>query len=255
MNTHRDLKKRVGIFSLITPLVFLFMSPMALAADEAPAALSEWKGAAEIGAVASSGNTEAKTLKTRFKLENERKRWRSNAKLDSYYVDSYDGSGGDAQKLAFSGYTAYKLSSQNYTYATAGYENDRFSGYKYRIHESVGVGRTIIRSDELLLNIEAGPGGRHSLLEETDEYTDELVGIGALEFNWQISERTSFSEDLTTTSGEEDTVVESTTALKTNINGSSLSMKISLDVKWNSNPPTDKKNTDTITSVTLSYDF
>lgn len=225
-----------------------------LAAEPLEDSPAPWKGEVEIGGVATSGNTNTKSLKTKLRAVNEMVKWRHSFKADSYYSESSDGSGDDAQRLAASVNTAYKISGRDHAFAEAGYENDRFSGYKYRVHEAVGLGRAMVKTERVLLSLEAGPGGRHSLLEDGSR-EDEAVFLAGLDFKWRIGESSELSEELSSVAGSEGTVVESSTAFKTNISGSSLSLKLSLDTRWNSSPPVDKKETDTTTSVTLVYDF
>ncbi|MGK7344931.1 MAG: DUF481 domain-containing protein [Candidatus Nitrospinota bacterium M3_3B_026] len=245
---------------LIAALAAAFAAAIVMAsasaslAAEPEEAQRPWKGEVEIGGVATSGNTNTKSLKTKLRVVNEVERLRHNLKADSYYSESSDGSGDDAQRLAVSLNTAYKISRRDHAFVEAGYENDRFSGYKYRVHEAVGLGRAMAPTENILLRVEAGPGGRHSLLDDGSR-EDEVVFLTGLDFKWRIGESSEFSEELSSVAGAGGTVVEGATAFKTNISGSSLSLKLSMDTRWNSSPPTDKKETDTTTSVTLVYDF
>jgi len=247
------LKGRALFVFLPLCLLLLFSAPSFADEAENPPK-GHWKGGAEIGGVATSGNTDTRSLNVRMNIENEREKWSHSASMESYYSQGSDGeSRKDAQKLTAEANSAYKLTERNYTFADAGYENDRFSGYKYRFHESAGLGRVFVKTGNVMLKIEAGVGGRHSRLDN-DSLTDELIAIGAVKFRWNIGPSSVLAENLSVKSGNQGTVIVSRTALKAHVAGA-FSIKLSLDVNQNSNPPEDKKNTDTITSVTLVYDF
>jgi len=229
-------------------LIFL-SSAMTLAGADA------FTGEMEVGGVANTGNTETESLNIRITLENDSEKWRNILKMDSYYSSGSDGSeSADAQKLTITGNSAYKYSKRGYVFTEAGYENDRFSGYDYRVHELIGLGRTFIISEERIsLSAEAGPGGRHSKLSGGARL-DELIFSASARLRWSIGASSEFSENASVKSGGEGTVVQSVTAVKANIAGA-MSMKLSFDVKWNSDAPDGKKQTDTITSITFVHDF
>ncbi len=210
-----------------------------------------WAGEIELGGVATSGNTKTKNFNTRLMVSNKSPKWDHKAIFTGFYTDG--GSDDDTRIFTASVNSGYKLSKTSYLVAAFKYENDRLTGYDYRFNESIGYGRKLIDGDRVKLKIEAGPGGRHSRLNNGDQ-VDELILRAALNLGWKISKTATLTENFLTVSGDEGTVVESTTALKSNIIGA-LAMKFSFKVKWNSDPPNEVENTDTITSITLVYGF
>ena len=66
--------------------------------------------------------------------------------------------------MTLNGHSDYKLESPAFLFATISYEDDKFSGYDYRITESVGYGRRVIDESDLSLDLEIGPGVRQSKL-------------------------------------------------------------------------------------------
>lgn len=133
------------------------------------------------------------------------------------------------------------------------YEDDKFSGYDYRVSEALGYGRRVIDEPTLMLSLEIGPGARQSKLE-TGGSDNEMTARGAAKLEWKIAETSTFTEDLTTDVGEDVTVTKSITALRAQINGS-LATKITYTIKNTSDVPVGVRKTDTETAVTLVYSF
>ena len=133
------------------------------------------------------------------------------------------------------------------------YEDDLFSGYDWRVTESLGYGRRLFDTDRVLLEVNAGPGGRHSRLNNGSREDEVILQAGG-EFEWRFSPSASLSEHVTVESGEEGTVTESTTALKTRLIHV-LAMKLSFSFYHNSKVPAGTKKTDIRTALTLVYDF
>ncbi len=210
-----------------------------------------WKGNVELGIVTTTGNTETETINAKAKAETEREKWRHTLKFES--LTSSDRSTTTAERYVLNGQTDYKTSDKNYFFGMINYENDRFSGYDYRISEAVGYGRRVIHDPTLTLDLEIGPGARQSKLD-TGKSQDEVTLRGAAKLAWKIAETSTLSEDLTTDVGEDVTITKSVTALTAQVNGS-LATKVTYTIQNTSDVPADVENTDTETAVTLVYSF
>jgi putative salt-induced outer membrane protein len=212
---------------------------------------TEWKGAGEIGYVATTGNTDTRNLTVKLGGTNERESWRH--KLDLEALNTEDGGITTAERYLAVGQTDYKFSKHEYLFGRLAYENDKFSGYEYRVTESVGYGRRVLDRANMTLDLEAGPGARQSKLD--DGNTDsELMARLAARYAWQISEHAKFTEELSSDIGENATVTKSITGLQVRINGN-LAMKLTLTMENTSDVPDGIENTDTETAVTLVYGF
>ncbi len=213
---------------------------------------SSWGGEAELGIVATSGNTETQTYNAKIKAENERDQW--HHKLAFEALNSSNNQVTTAERYNLSGQSNYKLSDTRYLYGMLAYEDDRFSGYDYRVSESLGYGASVIKREGLQLDIEVGLGARQSKLDDTGDSENEGVVRLAGNLAWEISETSRFTEELTSEIGEEATITKSVTGLKSQINGS-LAMKLSYTIKHTSKVPAGIEKTDTETAVTLVYGF
>lgn len=212
---------------------------------------SDWKGEGEFGYVATSGNTDTTNLKARLGLVNERDMWRHSALLEA--LNTSDSEITTAERYAASWQTDYKFSEFEYIFGRLQYETDKFSGYDYRVSETLGYGRRVLHRDDMTLDLEAGPGARQSKLD-TGESENEMILRLAGKYVWQITEQSRFTQELSFDIGEDATITKSVTAVQASIIGN-LSMKLSYTLENVSEVPPGVKKTDTETSATLVYAF
>jgi putative salt-induced outer membrane protein len=71
---------------------------------------------------------------------------------------------------------------------------------------------------------------------------------------WSISKNAQFRQSITIESGKSNTLTESITSVTSTLVGN-LGMSLRLDITRNSDVPVGTKNTDTVTSVNLVYNF
>jgi len=222
-----------------------------------------WKGIAELGAVVTYGNTETQSLNGRLGVTNERDKWRHNVQLETLKATSKDINDSDtttAERYLVSGKSDYKFNKSGYGFGTVQYENDRFSGFDYRVTEAIGYGQRFIEKKTLLLDLELGPGARQSQPKGVDtngnnlDSDSEFIVRAAGKLEWKLTDTTVFSEELTSDFGEQTTLTKSVTALAAQIVGN-LAMKISLTLKLNSDPPEGVQKDDAESALTLVYNF
>lgn len=211
-----------------------------------------WKGEAELGVVMTSGNTETENVNGKAKVVNQSTHWRHTGRLQA--ANSSDDVSTTAERYFASMKSDYKINELSYVFFLLSYESDRFSGYEYQTNENLGYGRTVIKQDNLTLNLEIGAGARQSKLRLSGQTADEGVVRAAGDLSWNISESTTFIEEISTEVGEDATINKSVTALKSQIAGN-LATKITYTIKNTSDVPVGIKKTDTETAITLVYSF
>jgi putative salt-induced outer membrane protein len=212
---------------------------------------SEWAGSGEAGYVATSGNTDTSVLVAKVGVTNEREKWRHTLGLEALKSD--DDGNTTAERYLASWQSDYKISERDYLFGRLAYEDDKFSGYDYRLTEVIGYGRRVLDTDTMTLDLEAGPGARQSKLD-ADGTDKELIFRLAGRYAWQISEHAKFTQELSSDIGQDATISKSVTALQADIMGN-LAMKLSFTAKHTSDVPDDVDKTDTETAVTLVYGF
>ncbi len=231
--------------------VLCALSAGAVMAEEAPA----WKADLELGYVATTGNTETTSIKTRADLTHESEQWKNLAHFDSLNTSEEDGR--SAEKYFLSNKLDYKMDGGSYWFAYGSFDNDRFSGFEWQATAAAGYGRTFLQDREnMRLDVEAGPGYRTSKLDEdlVGDDEDEVILRAYGKYQWNVSDNALFEQELSMESGSENTISKSISSLKTTIVGS-LALKLAYTVKYTEQVPSSKSHADTETSVTVVYSF
>lgn len=212
---------------------------------------STWKGDAEVGLLSTTGNTKTRSFTAKGEIVNNRDRWRHTVKLEA--LNSAEKGNTTAERYFVSGKSDLKLDG-GYIFGLVTYENDRFSGFNYRVAETLGYGHTVIKTEPVTLDLEGGVGARQSRVITTGEEQNEgLIHLSG-HLAWKISASALFTQELTSDIGEKATITKSVTALKTQIIGA-LASKVSFTAEHTSHVPAGVTKTDTETAVTLVYSF
>lgn len=235
------------IKNIISAIIISGAVGQAIAED----AIKPWKGEAELGIVATSGNTETQSIKARAGVVNEREKWRHTGKIEA--LNTSDATRTTAERYLLSGKSDYKFDEFNYAFGMVNYENDRFTGYDYRVSETVGYGRRIIHHSDLTIDLEVGPGARQSKLASGSSENEFIVRAAGNAW-WKLSDSAALTENLSAEIGEMSTVTRSVTAITAQLVGV-LAMKLSFTAKHTSSVPVSTKEVDTETAVTLVYGF
>ena len=215
---------------------------------------SPWSGDAELGYVASEGNTDAKSITANGALIWEKGDWKNNTEMTTLNTKS----SGDrsAEKYFLSNRLAYTFSPNNYTFGYLSHDDDRFSGYKYKSTIAFGYGRRLVNRDTMLWDAEIGPGYRRAEIAADAEGDDEEEGILRLSssFRWDVSPSATFEQKVSVESGNENTVSKSTTSLKTSV-VADIGLKIAYLVNYTEHVPPGKVHADKQTTITMVYSF
>lgn len=233
---------------------------------------------AELGLLATSGNTDSTALKAKLNLKHELARWRNQYVLEALYKEdqlqveqggeTWNESQVTAEKYFASAQADYKLDSQHRALFIFGsYEEDKFSGYDYQASVAVGYSDRLFQGASSFLDYSVGPGMSYSRTDEvraadgtmvTDNITEEsaMVRVSAL-YQYDFSETAKFTQtfasDIAVESGA-NTKTKAESALTANIN-QALAMKLSFTITHNSEVPEDRVSSDRQTAVTLVYSF
>jgi putative salt-induced outer membrane protein len=225
-------------------------APCAWAAE--PAAAPGWKGDVELGLVVTDGNTQTQNINAKATAVNERARWKHE--LHGEALNTSNDGVGTAERYLVTGQSNLKLTEFNYLFGQVSYENDLYSGFDYRVSETVGYGRNLIHSPVVTLDTEVGAGARHSRVTATGDHQDEALGRVAAKLAWKVSGTTDFGQDVTADVGEKATITRSVTSLKSQVAGN-LATKLTFTVRNTTDTPPGVKDTDFETVVTLVYSF
>ena len=220
-----------------------------------------WSGRGEFGGFRATGNSSNTGLSASLTAERKGIDWRHKllARAD------YQRANGVTNREQFLGRYEpnFQVSESFYVYALAQYERDRFQGFSSRYAASGGMGWQALKNDEVQLSVKAGPAYR--VTEFVDGRSENrIAGLVGLDFGWDITDRlklTQATNAVAETGGSAVAIVDSrntsidlVTGLNAKISGK-LSARFSYSWEYDSNPPPRAVGTDTLSRVTLIYDF
>jgi putative salt-induced outer membrane protein len=209
-----------------------------------------FSGDAELGFTRLSGNTDSQTLIGKTLLTWLTGNFTYSLRGEVRNVTKDDET--SAEQYLVAGRERYELDGPHYLFGFARWEKDRFAGYDQQLSAIGGYGRQILESNTHLLSLEAGPGYRHDRLREHGDYR-LAVAYTALDYHWFFSDYADIQQEMSFEYTDQNTTSRSLTALTARLN-SKLSLRLSHEIKHNSQPPDDtSERTDNTTSASLLY--
>jgi putative salt-induced outer membrane protein len=247
--------------SEVDAILASYETRLAAAAKEAEAAkqaeirnaglFENWTGAGELGAFRSTGNSDNVGLTAGLGLVREGINWRHKL---SGRADYQETAGVVTREQYLAAYEPnFKLSDRLYLYGLAQYERDQFQGFSGRYSVSGGLGYEIIKRDDMTLSVKAGPAWRRTELVGGGG-TSSFAGLAAFDFGWKISEGISLTQLGSAFVQSGSSTFISDTGLTAKVS-TDLSVRLSYTIEHDTAPPLGAVQTDTLSRVTLIYDF
>jgi putative salt-induced outer membrane protein len=142
-----------------------------------------------------------------------------------------------------------------YVYGEADWSNDRFMGYSDRLSGNVGVGHHFMKEANLDLYAEGGVGYRKTdYIPNAKDDENSVIGKVGGGLNWKLNDNVEFVQTVNSGIGEENIVTIADTSVKSFLD-KQLYMKVGYNIENMTEVPANRKNTDTITSISLGYGF
>ena len=145
------------------------------------------------------------------------------------------------------------ITDHDFLFGRLDWRKDSFGGFDTQFSQTVGYGRRLLDADKHKLNAEIGAGARQSETQLGVE-ENETVFRGGMYYKWLISETSEFRQDVTAEGGEDNTYVESVSALSAKVFGD-VALVASFTVKHNTDVGPNLEKTDTYTALSLEYAF
>lgn len=254
-----------------TPLITLALASTALA-EPAPKPASEL----EFGIITTSGNTKTESYKGKVDFKQDLTQWRNRYLLEGLYkrdevvIDEESGEKiqqTTADKIFASAQGDYKINKEFAALFLYGeYERNRFSGFDYQYTLAVGYADRLFTTDNSHLAYDIGPGysvdqpeaqlDENDLWVEPDQEETAIIRLSA-RYLYQFSETAKFTQEISSnysTESEGNSKTKSVTAVTAQL-VSSLALRASYTVDYNSEVPADRKHTDSASSLTVVYSF
>lgn len=213
---------------------------------------SGWEGEVELGGKLNSGNTDQQSIDTSFEVHRENATWRHELHMEFDWTNTNDNT--TRQRVIADYQLDYYLGKRSYVYGLTAYEDDRFSGFDYRLLVSAGIGYRLLDGESYFLDVEAGPTGRRSKDAITGDEQGELGGRLNAILEWAVMDNIVFENQASALVMDDSTTINTSTGFKIGITDS-LSGRVKFDYEHNSEVPVGRKKSSTKTGVTLIYGF
>jgi putative salt-induced outer membrane protein len=235
-------------------------------ADEAK---EPWDVEIDIGAIATSGNTETTSLQFKIDAKQNLERWENQYIFNSLFkedqVTQDDGTSSKektAEKYFGSAKFAYLIGvEESYLFGFGSYTEDKFGAYRSYTTIALGYGDWLYSSPTFNWFVEAGPGyfEGEKVIESDDETIPAtiLTESGAIlraatAVEWKITSNAEFKQAISVEAGSDNTRTVSETSLSASIN-EKMKMKVGFAVANDTDVAPGKEKTDTTTFVNLVY--
>lgn len=210
-----------------------------------------WSGKGEFGLFRSTGTASEFGISGGLNLKREGLQWKHLLRLNADYRRANGETSRESFLAAYE--PRYQLNDNSFTYALAQYERDPFIGFDNRYTLSAGIGYTAVSTERTKLSVDAGPAYRY--VNYTNDGDEERVGLrSSLDFNWKLSPTLTFQQNAYAYIEKDRASLSSLSALDAKII-SRLSARLSYSTSFESETELTPESFDTLSKVTLVYDF
>ncbi len=224
-----------------------------------PDARAEWKGKGEAGIVFARGNSDTDTVNVKLDMATEVAQWKHGWGIAALRAAN-DGTK-NAERYEGRWQSDYKLSDRDYWFGGLRYEDDRFSGFDYQATATTGYGRKFIDTERTKFNGEIGAGYRRlktlPVLAPTlvpGSTSGDAILRGFLGYESALTDTTKIINKFTVEAGSDNTFASNDLALQVKMSDA-FALSLGLGVRYNTDPPSGLKKSDTLTTVNLVYAF
>jgi putative salt-induced outer membrane protein len=233
------------------------ISLMSLSIQAAEPQALGFSGSGEAGYNSSTGNTTTTSMFGAIKLNYNQVGHELKSILEVNYKSENDIQTQERYLLDLQRNHFYNEARSYYSYVGGKFENSRFENIDLDAVLSVGLGKTLYQTERTNLTGELGLGYQSITYTSAagGNSTDQIIGRLKLDFNHQINEQVTFTQDALLLAGSDRTKLETNTGLKVKV-ANSMNVKLGYKYRHNDKPATASlKKTDTQTTLTLIYDF
>jgi len=243
------MKKQLLSIAVISALT-LGVTSVVQAEDEKK---GPWTGAAGLGFFSASGNTDSSSLNADVGAAyNNGSRW--THKLHALALKA-DNNGVDSADRIAGGYQAdFAINDRSYFFGKIEADKDDFSAYDLRKTEAVGYGYKIYDTDAHKWNVELGAGATQLDLRNDGGSENSGIGLIGTDYIWNFSETAAFEQNLDYELGSENNYLNSVTSLRAKV-WENFGVKLSYNIKNNSDVPMGVEKSDKYTSIGIDYSF
>lgn len=209
-----------------------------------------WSGEGAAGIVIVSGNSDSEVINVGLDLTKKIDVWEHTFKFSANSAESDGDKNAESYLAAYN--AKYNLDAKSFLWGDLRYLDDKFDSFSGITTIGAGVGYRISESDELKWSVGAGVGYRDTEIESTGEDISGVALIAESDLELKLSETTDFIDVLRVESTAENTYIQNVAGLKVAMSDV-LSLKLTYDVRYNTDPAAGDTSTDSITAVSVVY--
>jgi putative salt-induced outer membrane protein len=210
-----------------------------------------WTGRVEAGGFRSTGSTSEIGVSVSASVKRTGLQWSHKLAAIADYRRANGVTSRERYMLNYE--PRYEFSPRGFAYGLAQFERDRTIGYAQRYTGSAGIGYKLIVSQPVDLSADIGPSVRHVRYIIGDVET-KVGARGSMDLAWRITPTLTFKQVASGYVESHMHSLNSLTSLETKV-GSRLSAAFSYNVLYESETLLEGKEFDTLSRVTLTYDF
>ncbi|WP_168188920.1 DUF481 domain-containing protein [Thiomicrorhabdus sediminis] len=213
-----------------------------------------FSGNGELGFSNSTGNTDSNALYAALKMQYLQARYDVLGGIE-ISDKSENGTQTESRYAIDAQYNRYYAEDKNfYSYLGGKLTHSKFEDIDLETTASVGLGKRLYKTERVLLTGQVGIGYQNTDYISATASEDQVVYQAKLDYSNQINNYVKFTQDLIVNAGNEQTKTEANTGLSVKI-AEQMKLKASFKYRNNSNPAPGTEKTDTLTLVSVIYDF
>ena len=241
---------KLGLSAASASLLYATLPAMA----EAP----KWTGEGGLSAGVTTGNTETTDFGMAIDIARQTQIWKASLEAQADFGET---DGEETKNRAFlAGQIDRQMNDRMYGFGRLSYEVDQFSGFDSRLFLGGGLGYEVLNGGRSVWTVEGGPGlkvdERKSRVEDDvvipAETVESVSLFAASNYSFQFNENVVFTNDTDMLYAQESTQLVMISALTAKLTDA-LSVRVSFDVRHDTDPPVGYTSTDTATRLSLVY--
>ncbi|WP_188310269.1 DUF481 domain-containing protein [Arenimonas fontis] len=238
------------VFPAVLAVSAVLAAPARADLPKVDPSLQGWKPEAELGLVATTGNSDTASARGRFGLKGVTAAW-----LHDHYLSvlrAEESGQATADRFEAGAKVGRLFGERRYLAGVGRYENDDFGAYAHQSTLALNYGAWLIRDEDKSLQAEFGPGLRQARDAETREFQRDGLLRGYADYRHQLTGTTRFFNTFLVEAGRDNIFAQNDIGLQVSINAS-LALKASLQARHNTEVQPGTERTDTLSSITIVW--
>lgn len=210
-----------------------------------------WTGRIEAGGFRSTGSTSEIGISANATVSRTGLQWTHKLTASADYRRA---NGVTSRERYFGSYEPrYEFDPRGFIYGLGQFERDTSIGYDERYTGSVGAGYKLIMSKPLDLSVDIGPSVRHAKYL-TGERETKLGARGSMALAWRATPTLTFKQTAAGYAESDVYTLNSLTSVETKV-ATRWSAALSYNLQYESETMLSARDFDTLSRLTLTYDF